>query len=176
MKKGKVKNILVTGKPGAGKTTLVKSVIRELPIEAGGFFTEEIREGRERKGFRICSLEGDKGLLAYKGLESPFKVGSYGVNLVDLEKIGVTAVLKALRDKELIVIDEIGRMELYSLQFKKAVLEALESSKPVLATIKIKPSKFTQMIEKRSDVLLFRLTLENRKKVKDAIKKILLKI
>ena len=168
--KEEVKNILITGEPGVGKTTLVKKVIKELSLKAGGFYTDEIRVGGARKGFKICSFEGVQGILAFKDLESPYRVGSYGVNLKDLEEVGVKAVLKAISEAEIVVIDEIGKMELFSSRFRKAVLSALESPKPVLATVKMRPCGCTLKIKDRKDVLFFWLKEKNRKEVEEKVK------
>ncbi|MDD1768216.1 MAG: hypothetical protein LUQ27_06620, partial [Methanomassiliicoccales archaeon] len=75
------KNILITGPPGVGKTSAIASIVRRLRDGAGGFYTDEIREGGERKGFRISSLDGEKGVLAHMSLEGRHKVGKYVVNI-----------------------------------------------------------------------------------------------
>src|SRR5436189_6277630 len=58
------KNILLTGRPGCGKTTLIKRVVEELALPAGGFYTEEIRQGRERVGFKIITLSSNEAVVA----------------------------------------------------------------------------------------------------------------
>ncbi len=168
-----INNVMITGQPKAGKTTLIKKVIRQIPLSAGGFYTEEIREKGERKGFKITSLDGEEGVLALKGFKSRFRVGSYGVNLEDLEKIGVRAILQAIKEKELVVIDEIGKMELFSSSFKEAVIKALESDKQVLATVKLTPDPFTKKIMTRFDTVVLELKPGNREKVKEQIIKFL---
>ncbi len=165
----KVKNILITGKPGVGKTTLVKELIHHLKIEAGGFYTEEIRKRGERQGFKIVTLEGREGVLAFKGSSSPFRVGSYGVNLKDLEEIGVGALLKAVNKGMLVVIDEIGKMELFSFKFKEAVLAAFESSNKVLATVKLIPDRFTEKLFSYPETLIFELKPGGKEDLKKEI-------
>jgi nucleoside-triphosphatase len=104
-------NILVTGRPGIGKTTLIRSVLHALDLEAGGFYTSEILDDGRRVGFSIDGLHGESGVLAHVDHESPFRVGKYGVNAEDLERVGVAAIDAALERSRLIVMDEIGRME-----------------------------------------------------------------
>lgn len=167
-----MKNILITGKPACGKTTLIKKVIDELKLNAGGFYTLEIRRGGKREGFKIVTLDGKEGILAHVNIDSKYRVSKYGVDLKSLEEIGVKSILNAIKEKEVIVIDEIGKMELFSKKFKEAVLYALDSNKKLLATIMLKPNPFADKIKKRKDTKIFYLTKENREKVKEEIKAI----
>jgi len=160
------KNILFTGRPGVGKTTVIMKLISGVE-GVDGFYTEEIREKGERKGFRIVTLRGKKGILAHKDLHSSYRVGKYGVNIEDLENIAGRSIILALSDdkKKIVLIDEIGRMELYSPKFQEAVIKALESPKRVIATIQDKHNRFTDAIRKREDVELIEVTSENRKRL-----------
>ncbi|MBE0447996.1 MAG: NTPase [Actinobacteria bacterium] len=169
----KAKNIFITGKPGTGKTTLIRKLIDEFTLDAGGFFTQEVREAGERVGFDILTLDGRRGMLARKGMKSNLRVGRYGVSLKDLEEIAVDSIKKALWKNKIVIIDEIGKMELFSEKFKEAVLRALDSEKIVLGTIKLAPDPFTDMIRQRSDTIIFELTPENREEVKGLIKNVI---
>jgi nucleoside-triphosphatase len=157
-------HILLTGKPGSGKTTLIKRIIQELDY-CGGFYTEEIVEAGQRTGFKIRSLDGKEGILAKKGLNSRYKLGSYGINLRELEEIGVRAVEQSMESKEIIIIDEIGKMELFSERFKDTVLKALDSGKRVLGVIHIADLPFLDNIRKRGDVILFEVNLRNQEDI-----------
>lgn len=168
-----IKNILITGEPGCGKTTLIKEILKELKVEARGFFTEEIREGKERIGFKIVTLSKKEGILAEKGIKSPFRVSKYGVKIKELEKIGVKEIEEAIKKDCLIVVDEIGKMELYSEKFKKAITSALESKNIVLATIMLKPNSFCDRIKKRKDGRVFYLRKENFDEIKSKVKNLL---
>jgi nucleoside-triphosphatase len=165
-----IKNIFISGFPGCGKTTLIKEILEELKIRASGFYTQEIREKGIRKGFKIINLNGKEGILAHINIKSPFRVSKYGVNLKDLEEIGVKAILDALKGNKLVIIDEVGSMELYSEKFKKVVMTALNSQNKVLGTIKFTPDPFCNKIKERKDTKIFYLNRENRKIIKEKIK------
>jgi len=162
--------LLIEGEPGIGKTTLVERLIVRLKdVRAGGFVTREIRESGERRGYRIISLDKHEGVLAHVELSGSYKVGKYTVNLEDLEKVGVKAIERALRDDQVIIIDEIGKMELMSPRFPEMVEFALRSDKPLVATVPADGPPFVEEIKKRSDIHLIRLTKENRDTVIDEV-------
>lgn len=168
-----IKNIFITGKPGCGKTSLIMEILKELNLNAGGFYTQEIRERDQRLGFKITTLNEKEGILAHVTIESPRRVSKYKVNIKDLEEIGVKSILNSLKENNLTVIDEIGRMELCSKKFKKAVITTLNNKNKVLGTIKMTPDPFTNEIKKRKDTKIFYLTRENRKGIKREIIKLL---
>ena len=156
-----------------GKTTLIIKLIEELDLNAGGFYTQEMRLGGRRVGFKIITLDGEESILAHIDIKSPYRLSKYGVNLEGLEKVGVKSIWRALKKNKIIVIDEIGKMELFSPRFKEAVNSALNSDKITIATILLAPNPYTDKIKRRQDVKLFYLTQENREKVKEEIKDIL---
>jgi nucleoside-triphosphatase len=168
-----MKNIFITGKPKSGKTTLLKEIIEKLKLKSGGFYTEEIQEKGKRKGFKIITLKGKSGILAHQDIGSPYRVGKYKVNIKNLEEIGVNSILEALKENKIVVIDEIGKMELFSEKFKKAVEIALNSKNKVLGTIKLTPDPFSEKIKKRKDIKIFHLNRLNREKIKKEIIKLL---
>ncbi len=168
-----IKNFFITGKPGCGKTSLIMEILEELKLNAGGFYTSEIREKGIRKGFKIVTLDGKEGVLAHIDIKSPYKVGKYKVNLKDLEEVAVNSILKAQGENKTIVCDEIGTMEMKSEKFKRAVITALDSKNKVLGTIKLTPHPFTDKIKERKDTKIFYLTRENFPEIKKKIKKIL---
>lgn len=156
------RNLLITGHPGVGKTTLILKVLRGLQRDADGFYTRELREKGRRVGFELVTLQGERGILAHTNVRSPFRVGKYGVEMMALEKLGVNAITHAIRSRSLVVIDEIGRMEIYSTAFRKSVVEALDSPAPLLATIGPQPIRFLKQIKSRVDVELIEVTVDNR--------------
>jgi nucleoside-triphosphatase len=165
-----IKNIFITGLPGCGKTTLIKEILKELKIPAKGFFTEEIRKKGKRVGFKIVTLSGKEGVLAEKRFKSPYKVSKYGVILKDLEEIGVKEIEEGLKGDFLVVVDEIGKMELFSEKFREIILKALDSQKnKILGTIMLKPNPFCDKIKQRKDTKVFYLERENKERVKEEI-------
>jgi nucleoside-triphosphatase len=157
--------VLLTGRPGCGKTTLIKRVVNNLPRGAGGFYTEEIRDGGTRAGFKVVTLNGEEVVFAHVDFKSPDRLGKYGLDLSALEKIGVDAVRQAIQARRLVVIDEIGPMEIRSPIFREAVNEALDSELPLLATIFARPLPFTEAIKSRPDVTLIEVHPDNRERL-----------
>ena len=170
-----MKNILICGPPGVGKTTLVKKILKNINLRAGGFYTEEIKENNRRVGFKIISLDNQEGILAHANIKDSQRVGRYGVNINDLENIGVKSLSQALRDDDLIIIDEIGKMEIFSDKFKEKVLACLNSEKFVFATIGIGGDKYISRIKERDDVIVFKMNRENRDRLIDRISFLILK-
>ncbi|NIT02688.1 MAG: NTPase, partial [Candidatus Latescibacteria bacterium] len=77
----------ITGPPRSGKTTLVMRLLEKLPeVKAAGFYTEEIRERGERKGFKLISLSGASGVLSHVDIKSSRRVGKYKVDVEGFEK------------------------------------------------------------------------------------------
>jgi nucleoside-triphosphatase len=160
---------LLTGRPGTGKTTVIRQAIAGSEISAGGFYTEEIRISGIRQGFRIVTIDGRDATLAHVDSPSRYRVSKYGVDIANLDNIGVAAIERAIRESDLIVIDEIGKMELFSPRFQDAVLKAVDSDKKVLGTIMLNPHPFADAIKHRPDVKVFELTRINHQQVLEEI-------
>jgi nucleoside-triphosphatase len=156
---------LLTGSPGTGKTTLIRQAIAKSKVNAGGFFTEELRSNRIRQGFKIVTLDGQEAILAHIEISSPYRVSKYGVDVEALENIGVASVHRAIREADLIVIDEIGKMELYSPRFKEAVLQAVQSKKKVLGTVMLNSYTFADDIKRIPGVHVVEVTRSNQAEV-----------
>jgi len=164
--KGAMKRaLLLTGKPGTGKTALIKEALSGTKVKRGGFYTEEIRTGGIRQGFRIVTLDGQEAILAHVGISSPYQVSKYRVDTDSLNRVGVSALRQALKESDLIVIDEIGKMELLSSQFREAVTQAINSGKKVLGTIMLNPHPFADEIKRHPEVETLLVTRDNRTEV-----------
>jgi nucleoside-triphosphatase len=157
----------ITGVPGTGKTTIIMQVaeaFRAKGYKIGGMTSKEQREGESRAGFLIQDVStGEQGWLARVNQQNGPRIGKYRVNLADLENIGAKAIHKATETADVIIIDEIGPMELHSQAFKRAVQESMNSGKPVIATIHYKATDpFVKAIKTRPDAELIEVTLKNR--------------
>jgi nucleoside-triphosphatase len=155
-------HLLLTGKPGTGKTSLVREAVARAKVKAGGFYTEEIRRGGVRQGFRLVTLDGREAVLAHVDFSSPHRVSKYRVDLDSLNRVGVSAIKQALVECDLIVVDEIGKMELLSPQFREAVRWAIDSDKRVLGTIMLHPDPFCDALKAHPKVRVITVTRENR--------------
>ncbi len=154
-------NILFTGRPGCGKSTFIEKIVGKIKNPCTGFFTLEMRNRGRRVGFSIKTLDGKNGILAHIDLKSQYKVGRYGVNLEDIDRIAVPSMIPAC-EGEMVVIDEIGKMECCSGLFKDTLIRILDSRHTVLGSITLKGDSFIQRIKGRRDVLLVRVTEKNR--------------
>ncbi|UCE95738.1 MAG: NTPase [Candidatus Bathyarchaeota archaeon] len=159
--------IFTTGLPRMGKTTVLTRTAEKLKVKGyklGGMISQEIREANTRVGFEIIDYASRrKGWLAHIRQPKGPRIGKYRVNLHDLNSIGVTAILNALKHEDIVLIDEIGPMELFSDFFKDVLHKALKSSKPVLGTIHFHAqNQLIRQIKSRKDVDIIEVTLENR--------------
>ncbi|KCZ72115.1 putative nucleotide kinase [Candidatus Methanoperedens nitroreducens] len=155
--------IAITGSPGVGKSTVCRNVLKQLTCTYGGMVSADIRVKGERVGFEIRDIAtGRQGILAHKEGTGP-RVGSYHVNLADLNNIGVAAIRNAL-NSELVVIDEIAPMEFKSPEFIRAVEEALDSDKNMLVVLHQKSSH--PLAERiRREFRVYTATRENRERL-----------
>ncbi len=148
-----------------GKTTVVIEVARllkESGYSVGGMISREIRESGIRLGFEIVDVaSSNRGWLAHVNQKIGPRVGKYTVNMQHLKKIGAQAIANALETRDVVVMDEIGPMELFSEEFKQAARTALESRKPVIAVIHWKTSYGPENM-KQNDSKTFVVTPENR--------------
>ncbi len=153
--------LLLTGHPGCGKTTLIRKVVERLGGKAGGFYTAEIREAGKRVGFELVTLEGERAVLSHVRFHSPYRVGQYGVDVEALERVGVAALRKATRSGLLVVVDEIGKMELYSTAFREAVWEALGQGAKILGAILLAPHPWADGIKRDPRVRVLLVARDN---------------
>ena len=158
------RTLLLTGKPGIGKTTVIKAVAESLGERAGGFYTEEILGPGGRKGFRLVTLNGTKTVIAHvdmRGQGRP-RVGRYGVNAEAIERVGVTALRQAMQQGRIVVVDEIGKMELFCGPFKNTVLEATGGPNVVIATVMAQSNPWVDSLMMMPGVTLWKVTAKNR--------------
>jgi len=158
----KIENILITGQPGVGKTTLMKKLAEDLrDLRPVGFYTAEIREEGMRKGFELISLSGQEGILAHIDIRSPYRVSRYRVDIRSFEDF-LDSITFLDPSTNLIIIDEIGKMECFSDKFRTLIRKILDSDKLLIATISLKGSGLIAEIKKRNDIKLFEMKQNNR--------------
>lgn len=158
--------IFITGSPGCGKTTLIYELLKSLSeIPICGFYTKEIREGGERKGFNLRTIMTKKeSVLAHIGFEKKFRVGKYGVDVEGFEEI-ISEEFKKGSPNTLYVIDEVGPMECCSKKFVRIIEELLSSDSRILGSVKLKGGGLMARIRNDPSVRLFHLTEKHRKDV-----------
>ena len=156
---------LLTGRPGTGKTSIIKQAVAGMKSKAGGFYTEEIRSRGVREGFRLVTLDGRRTILAHIDIHSQYRVSKYGVDIDSLDRVGVSALRQAAEECDLVVIDEIGKMELFSANFREAVLHIIDSGKKVLGTIMLSPNPWADAIKRQPQVNLVSVTRANYQQV-----------
>jgi nucleoside-triphosphatase len=156
--------LLLVGRPGIGKTTVIQAVVQRLAGRAGGFYTEEMRGPGGRKGFRLVTLDGQEAVMAHVSLRGPGRprVGRYGVDVAAIERVGVAAVRRAMQEQRIVIVDEIGKMELFCGPFKDAVLQAMGGPCPVVATAMARPNPWVDGLKAMPSVTLWEVTMENR--------------
>jgi Predicted nucleotide kinase len=170
--------IILTGEPGIGKTTLIKKLLQRLGDRAIGFWTEEVRDPKTKKrtGFKVISTGGDVQLFASKFFTSKHLVGSYGVNTARFESVALPILEKAKELKDIyIVMDEIGKMELFSAGFRELVKEILFNQKyKVIATIPIRDvHPLVKDIRRLQGAVVVEVNKENRDLLVEEILKLL---
>ncbi len=160
--------VLLTGLPRSGKTTIIKKVIPELKrgYQLYGFYTEEIVENNERVGFEIITVDGEREILAHKTkILSTIQLKSYRINLSGFEKVALESLKRGLArniKNPLFIIDEIGKMELLSKEFRLLVTKLFDRPYNILATAPLRDLPFTRQLKKRSDLQIIEVTKKER--------------
>jgi len=157
----------VTGRPGVGKTTVLLNTanwLKDKGYSVGGMLSREVKQEGARIGFEIVDFAtGQRGWLAHVNQPTGPQVSKYRVNLYDLDQIGVNAIRNTLRDAEVVIVDEVGPMELFSAVFKQVIKDAVDSQKLVLGVIHHRArDPIIDSIKKRSDAEIIEVTVGNR--------------
>jgi nucleoside-triphosphatase len=150
--------LLLEGRPGIGKTTVTRrllQLLQEAGVPVAGFTTDELRTGGRREGFVVEAVSGAREVLAHVDLPGPLRVGRYGVDLAALERVA----LPALREPGaggVVVVDELGRMELASAAFCETVVELLGRDVAVVASVQRARHQLTDALKRRPDIRVVR--------------------
>ena len=163
--------ILLRGRPGVGKTTVVVRLAERLRaggVPVAGFLTREVRRGAARTGFLVEDLRGHRAVVADVRIPGPVRVGKYGVDVAAFERIALPG-LEETPPGAVVLIDEIGKMELASERFRAAVEELLGRPAPVVATVHVHRHPFTDALATRPDVEVVEVTPENRDRLPEEL-------
>ena len=156
--------IILTGPPQCGKTTVVQKVLAFWPGKAAGFYTREVRERGRRQGFEIVTLAGDAALLSHVDFSGPYRVGKYGVNLENFHRVALPA-MRVGPEVDLIVVDEVGKMECLSARFVAAMERLWLAPAPLLITVAEKGGGYIAALKAKPDKLLLTVTPANREEL-----------
>lgn len=165
-----MKNIFLTGEKYTGKSTLIQNVLNRLNLSAGGYVTERVIKGNERI-YIVKSLHDSSESYLIANVNA---IDYSREVFIDSFDIGIVSILeKSLKDKDIIILDELGFFESDSEKFKSKVYELLDSNKIILGTIKDHDCEFLNNIRKRDDILLIKVTKENREEILDELVEII---
>jgi nucleoside-triphosphatase len=157
------KNLLLTGSPGCGKTTVLKRVLAHLgDLRLAGFLTRELREQGQRVGFEAIGLGGHRVILAHVRFRSLVSVGRYGVEPDRLVPLIIEEMIRPPGTVDTYLIDEIGTMECHCPQFTEAIRRLLEGPVPLVATIALRGGGLIGEVKKRPNVQIVEVTRGNR--------------
>ena len=157
------KNLLLTGSPGCGKTTVLERVAEHLgDLRLAGFLTLELREHGQRVGFEAVGLGGRRVILAHVRFRSLVSVGRYGVEPDRLVPLIEEELDRPPGTVDAFLIDEIGKMECHCPQFTEAVCRLLEGPVPLVASIALRGGGFIAEVKNRPDVQVVEVTQGNR--------------
>ena len=158
--------LLLTGRPGVGKTTVIRKVVRRLEGPVAGFYTEEIRgDGGSRKGFRIVDFDGWTRVLAHVDLDGEPRVSKYGVDVEAVDE----AVHRLPESAPLYVVDEIGKMECFSEIFVRRIEGVLDGDAALVATVARRGGGFPARVRERPDARVVEVSRRNRDELPDRI-------
>jgi nucleoside-triphosphatase len=158
------KSLLLTGPSGIGKTTIIRKVIQALGNRAGGFYTEEITGPGGRHGIKLITLYREEVTIAHKDYGAPRypRVGRYGVDTAALEKVGVNALKRAIKRNRIVIIDEIGLMELHSRKFLDVVMGGIMGEAHIVGTIMAKSHPEADVFRYLSQAQIWEIDHRNR--------------
>jgi nucleoside-triphosphatase len=153
--------LLLTGRPGIGKTTALRAIAARLRgRRLSGFYTEEIREDGERRGFRAVTLDGREATMAHVAIRSRARVSKYGVDVAVVDDLARATLARG--DADAYLVDEIGKMECLSSGFVSSMQALLDVGVPVVATVGLRGGGLIAAVKRRADAECWQLSVANR--------------
>lgn len=135
------KHLFLEADSGAGKSTLIRELITPYVDDIGGFSSQRLLDdNNETIAFRIVSADDLRLAVPYEetpetifrtiskdhsSMSMPGVFGSAGIDLLD-----------SCDEKKLILLDEIGGLELKDQSFKDRLYELLAGDVPCIGVIK----------------------------------------
>lgn len=164
--------ILLTGKPGVGKSSILKKVAADLKMQKYGIVAKEIKNGQGRRiGFEAISIDGKNRVFAHKSsFKTEFAVGEYYVDVEAINGFVVPELKKGLgKDNSVVFIDEIGRMQSFSAEFLKIIRDLFASGSNLLAAIVLEDEPWSLKFKKHPGVILIEVNTENREYLEEIL-------
>ena len=159
---------VLTAPPKMGKSTAIKKIINMLGAKnCCGFYTKEIIEDGKRVGFKIVTLSGKEGILADVSYDGKYRIGKYGVNLEEFEKVALTELENIINTggDKYVIIDEIGPMQLFSDKYKELLLKIASTDKKIVGTAFYESYDWLDDFKKLDNVELIEINEMNRNDV-----------
>jgi nucleoside-triphosphatase len=164
--------ILLTGKPGIGKSTILKKVAGNLKMLKYGIVADEIRNNVGRRvGFKAVAFDGRNSIFAHKSaFKTEFAVGEYFVDVKVINDFVVPELKRGMdKNNSVVLIDEIGRMQSLSAEFLKTIRELFSSRSNLLATIVLDDEPWSLEFKKYPGAILIEVNEKNREYLADIL-------
>lgn len=159
--------LLLTGRPGVGKTTVLRKAADLLDgWRLAGFYTEELRSGGARTGFRGRAFDGEaEAVIARADDPGQPRIGRYAVDVAAIDEIAAATLRYDEDEADAMLIDEIGKMECLASEFLDSVTDLLDTALPMVATVASEGTGLIAEVKSRPDALVWEVTPDNRNRL-----------
>ena len=158
----RLRRLLLTGRPGVGKTTVLRRTAERLSDwKLAGFYTLEIRREGRRQGFRAVTFDDREWVIAHVSFTGPPRVGKYGVDVAAIDDLADLTLAES-PETELFIVDEVGKMECLSEVFVHRMRRLLDTGQLLVATVAEHGPGLIAEVKRREDSALWAVTFENR--------------
>lgn len=177
-----MEKIFITGEKRVGKSSLVKKQIEPYREVISGFFTQRIfGEFDNSCDFRMIDFSSEEAYCleihgAAEGIIRPdvfMKFDDKSKINKNINVFNTTGyeILKAslLNKKAMIVIDEIGQLELEALEYMKVFYEVLNSDIPLIGVLKKENTRIMDFISNMKEAEIIELNSDNYSRVEERV-------